>query len=74
MFREDAPDTVSELYFVAAWLRSFPQSRPRFRKKCVEAISRTRFGRCNRRELRAELPRLLKACFVPLTSSGLADR
>ena len=50
------------------------RSGPRFREDCSEAIGRIRLGRCNLRELRNELPSLLKACFAPLLSSGLADR
>jgi hypothetical protein len=42
--------------------------------RCELTVLRTEVGRCNRSELRNEVPRLLKACSAPLTSSGLADR
>ena len=42
--------------------------------RCRERELLTAGGRCNRSELRNELPSLLTACCAPLTSSRLADR
>ena len=52
----------------------FPQSGPNSFEDCAEEIELTCLGRCNLRAPHNELPRLLKACFAPLTSADAADR